>query len=253
MRNIAIRLSYKGTCYHGWQRQKNAVTVQETLEEALSRVCGEEIKVTGCGRTDAGVHALCYCANFNTSSGIPENRLHLAVNAILPRDISVTGAVTAGEDFNSILSCVGKEYTYKIYNARVRNPFYEDLAFFYPQPLDCDIMARSAKAFVGTHDFRAVRSVGTETKTTIRTVRYFEVDRCGDIIELKVCADGFLYNMARAMVGTLIYASMGKISPEEIPELLKMGDRTAMGPTAPPQGLYMSRVWYEGAPGTLMG
>lgn len=252
MRNIAIKLSYKGTCYHGWQRQKNAKTVQETLENALTGVCGEKIKVTGCGRTDAGVHALCYCANFKTSSRIPDDRLHLAVNSLLPPDISVSGAVTAEDEFNSILSCVKKEYTYKIYNTRVRNPFYENFTLFYPQALDCDIMSQAANAFIGTHDFRAVRSVGTETKTTVRTVYYFEIERQGDMIILRVCADGFLYNMARAMVGSLIYASLGKLSPDEIPRLLEKGDRTLMGPTAPPQGLYMSRVWYRGVVGELM-
>ena len=252
MRNIALRLSYKGTCYHGWQQQKNAVTVQEILQNALSRVCSEQIKVTGCGRTDAGVHALCYCANFKTNSKIPVDRLHLAVNALLPPDISVSGAVIAPDDFNAILSCIKKEYTYKIYNARIRDPFTQNLAWFYPQPLDCDIMAQAAAAFVGTKDFKAVRSVGTETKTTVRTVHYYDVRRQGDLILLRVCADGFLYNMARAMAGTLIYASMGKLNPQEIANILKTGDRRLTGPTVPPQGLYMSRVWYEGVIGKMM-
>lgn len=252
MRNIALKLSYNGTCYHGWQRQKNAISVQETLENALSSVFCEKIKVTGCGRTDAGVHALCYCANFKTSRMIPDDRIHLAVNSLLPPDISVSGAVTAEDNFNAILSCIKKEYTYKIYNARVRNPFYENFAFFYPQALNCDIMLQAAEAFIGTHDFRAVRSVGTETKSTVRTVYYFETERKSDMIILRVCADGFLYNMARALVGTLIYASLGKISPKEIPRLMIKGDRKLMGPTAPPQGLYMSKVWYKGVVGELM-
>lgn len=252
MRNIALRLSYNGTAYHGWQRQKNDLTVQEVLEKALSDLTGEETKVVGCGRTDAGVHALSYCANFKTSSSIPDDRIHLAVNALLPPDMSVNGALTAEEDFNAILSCEKKEYTYKILNSRVRNPFCENFAFFYPQPLDCDIISEAARAFVGTHDFRAVRSVGTETKTTVRTVHYFEAERQGDMIVLRVCADGFLYNMARAMAGSLIYASLGKISPKDIPRLLERGDRKLMGPTAPPQGLYMSKVWYKGVVGELM-
>lgn len=252
MRNIALRLSYKGTCYHGWQQQKNAATVQETLQDALSKVCAEKVKVTGCGRTDAGVHALCYCANFKTNSKIPVDRLHLAVNALLPPDISVSDAVIAEDDFNAIRSCTKKEYTYKIYNARIRDPFAENLAWFYPQPLDCEIMAQAAGAFVGTKDFKAVRSAGTETKTTVRTVHYYDVQRQGDFILLRVCADGFLYNMARAMAGTLIYASMGKFAPQGITNLLKMGDRRLTGPTVPPQGLYMSRVWYEGIIGKMM-
>lgn len=252
MKNIAIRLSYNGTAYHGWQKQENAVTVQEVLQSALSKICDEEIKVTGCGRTDAGVHAIQYCANFRTQARIPVERLPLAVNALLPGDISVSDAVIAPEDFNAILSCVKKEYTYKIYNARIRSPFYQQFAWFYPQKLNCDIMAQAARTFVGTKDFKAVRSVGTQTKTTVRTVHYYDVSRQGDLITLKVCADGFLYNMVRAMTGTLIYASMGKILPSEIPELLEIGDRRLTGPTVPPQGLYMSRVWYLGNVGKMM-
>ena len=252
MRNIALRLAYSGTNYHGWQAQKNAVTVQETLENTLSQVCGERIKVTGCGRTDAGVHALKYCANFKTESGIPIDRFSLAVNSRLPRDISVTDATVAPDDFNAILSCEKKEYTYKIYNSRIRNPFYENYSYFYPQTLDESLMAEAAAEFVGTHDFAAVRSVGTETKTTVRTVFHYDVLRDGNLIVLRVCADGFLYNMARAMAGTLVYVSMGKIKPGEIQALLEKGDRRLTGPTVPSQGLYLSRIWYDGQVGKMM-
>lgn len=252
MRNIALRLMYSGTNYHGWQTQKNAVTVQETLENALTGICEESIRVTGCGRTDAGVHALKYCVNFKTASRIPADRLPLAVNSILPRDISVTAAVDAPEEFNAILSCKKKEYTYKIYNSKIRNPFYEHYSYFYPQALDEILMGEAAARFVGTHDFAAVRSVGTQTRTTVRTIFDFDVERDGDFVILRVSADGFLYNMARAMAGTLIYVSMGKIRPEEIRPLLKTGDRRLTGPTVPPQGLYLSRIWYDGIVGEIM-
>ena len=243
-RNIALRLQYDGTAYHGWQVQKTDITVAETLERALTKVCGEPIKVVGCGRTDAGVHAKRYCANFRTDCTIPIDRVPLAVNARLPADIAVVDAVTAPEDFNAIGSCIQKEYVYQIYNSRIRNAFLVDRVWFYPKKLDESVMQRAASHFVGTHDFACVRSVGTETKTTVRTVHYFDITRQGDMISCRVCADGFLYNMVRAMVGTCVYASEGKLSPEDIPALLEGRNRTDAGPTAPPQGLYMTNLWY---------
>ena len=245
MRNIAIFLTYLGTAYHGWQVQKTQVTVGQTVETAVSMVVGHPVHVTGCGRTDAGVHARCYVANFRTTSAIPTERLPYALNTHLPEDIVVTGAREVHEDFNAIGSCVRKEYTYRIFNSRIRDPFYVNRAWFYPKRLDERIMQEAASQFVGTHDFAAVRSVGTETKSTVRTVYYYEVERLGDLIELRVCANGFLYNMARAMAGTVVYAAEGKIRPEEIGAILQSGDRTAAGPTVPPGGLYMTKLWYD--------
>ena len=244
-RNIALRLSYTGTAYHGWQVQKNAVSVAETLEKALSFVVNHPVKVTGAGRTDAGVHARTYVANFRTTSAIPLERLPLAVNTRLPDDIVVSKATLVPDDFNAIGSCLKKEYTYRIYNSRIRDPFYVNRVWFYPRHLDESIMAAAAAQFVGTHDFAAVRSVGTETRTTVRTVHYFDIERKGQIIDCRVCADGFLYNMVRAMVGTCIYAAEGKLAPEDIPDILSSSNRTLAGPTAPPDGLYMTNLWYD--------
>ena len=209
MRNIALKLMYNGTAYHGWQVQKTQATVAETLERAITALCGEPIKVTGCGRTDAGVHAERYVANFRTRSSIPCDRFPLAANG------------------------------------RIRNPFYVHRAYFYPKQLDEAVMDRAARAFEGTHDFRAVRSVGTETRTTVRTVHYCRVTRRGDLLELKVCANGFLYNMVRAITGTVLYAAEGKLTAEDIPAILASGNRTLAGPTVPPGGLYLTRLWYE--------
>ncbi|MBE6924750.1 MAG: tRNA pseudouridine(38-40) synthase TruA [Ruminococcaceae bacterium] len=245
MRNIALCITYLGTAYHGWQMQKNLATVQETLERAVAMVVAHKVHITGCGRTDAGVHAKCYVANFKTFSTIPTDRLPYALNTHLPVDIVVTKAFDVHEDFNAIGSCVKKEYTYTIYNSRVRDPFYVNRAWFYPKPLDEKIMQQAADQFVGTHDFAAVRSVGTEVKSTIRTVYYYNVERLGNLIQLKVCANGFLYNMARAMAGTVVYAAEGKILPEQIGQILKSGNRTAAGPTVPPGGLYMTHLWYD--------
>ncbi|MDE6880858.1 MAG: tRNA pseudouridine(38-40) synthase TruA [Oscillospiraceae bacterium] len=245
MRNIALKLMYNGAAYHGWQVQKTQATVAETLEKALASICGGRVKVTGCGRTDAGVHAERYVANFRTQSRIPCDRLPLAVNTRLPEDIAVREALEVPEDFNAIGSCRKKEYTYRIFNSRIHNPFYVDRAYFYPKRLDEAVMDRAARAFEGTHDFRAVRSVGTETRTTVRTIYYCYVTRNGDLLELKVCANGFLYNMVRAITGTALYAAQGKLAPEDIPAILSSGNRTLAGPTVPPGGLYMTRLWYE--------
>ena len=245
MRNIALRLKYDGSRYHGWQVQKTEISVAQTLEEALEKVCGHKIKLTGCGRTDAGVHALRYCANFKTDCTIPVDRVPLAVNTRLPGDIAVVDAVEAPEDFNAIGSCIKKEYIYKILNSPIRDPFLDKRVCFYPQRLDMEQMKAAAAAFVGTHDFKAVRSLGTETKTTVRTVHWCKAEKEEDIITISICADGFLYNMCRAMVGTMVYASYGKLKPEEIPQLLEIGDRRLTGPTMPPQGLYLNRIWYD--------
>jgi tRNA pseudouridine38-40 synthase len=253
MKNIALRLRYAGSRYHGWQVQKNDITVEQTLEEALARVCGHPVKTVGCGRTDAGVHAMSYCANFHSDTRIPLDRLPLAVNAQLPDDIAVLEAVEAPEDFNAIGSCIKKEYVYKILNSNIRDPFLQNRVCFYPQHLDMELMQRAGRAFEGTHDFKAVRSEGTQTKTTVRTVYWCRAEKEGDLITIAICANGFLYNMCRAMVGTMVYASYGKLVPEDIPRLLEIGDRRLTGPTMPPQGLYLNRLWYEGNVGEMMG
>ncbi len=245
MRNIALFLRYDGTAYHGWQVQKTERTVAQTMEQAAEKIVGHSVHMTGCGRTDAGVHARVYVANFRTDSRIPTERLPLALNSRLPDDIAVYDAREVPERFNAIGSCARKEYTYQIYNSRLRDPFYVNRAWFYPRRLDEAVLQRAAQQFVGTHDFAAVRSVGTQVRSTVRTVYYFEVERKGDLLLFRVCADGFLYNMARAMVGTAVYAAEGKIDPDSIGALLEAGNRTAAGPTVPACGLAMTRLWYD--------
>lgn len=245
MRNVAMKLMYNGTAYHGWQVQKTEVTVAETLENALAKICGERVHLTGCGRTDAGVHAEAYVANFRTDSRIPTDRLPFAVNTHTPEDIVVREAYEVPMDFNAVTSCIKKEYTYRIFNSRIKNPFYVNRAYFYPKHLDEELMDRAARAFEGTHDFAAVRSLGTDVKSTVRTIHYCYVNRNEDLLELKVCANGFLYNMVRAITGTVLYAAEGKLTPEDIPIILQSGNRTLAGPTVPPGGLYLTRLWYE--------
>ena len=232
MRNIALVLMYNGTAYHGWQVQKTETSVAQTLEKGLSMVCGHPVKVIGCGRTDAGVHAEHYVANFRTDSRIPLDRLPFAVNTHIPEDIAVKAAFEVADDFNAI-------------GSRIKNPFYVNRAYFYPKKLDETVMDRAARMFEGTHDFAAVRSVGTNVRSTVRTIYYCRVTRNEELLELKVCADGFLYNMVRAITGTVLYAAEGKLTPEDIPVILDSGNRTLAGPTAPPGGLYLTRVWYN--------
>jgi len=253
MKNIAVRLMFDGKRYHGWQVQKSDITIAGTIEDTLSKLCEHPVKVHGCGRTDAGVHAERYCFNFKSTTNIPPDRLPLALNSLLPNDISVLNAIYAPDDFDANLSCIKKEYTYRIFNERIRNPFLSDRVYFYPQKIDISLMQSAAKFFVGTLDFASVRSMGTETKTTVRTVYWYEIEETGNsIIEMRACADGFLYNMARAMVGTLLYVSEGKIVPDELPGLMKEKNRSLTGPTVPAGGLYLTRIWYDGKVGEMM-
>ena len=245
MRNIALTLQYLGTAYHGWQVQKTVTTVGQTLEEAAAAVVGHPVHMTGCGRTDAGVHARVYVANFRTTARIPCDRLPYALNTHLPEDIVVTNAMEVHDDFNAIGSCVRKEYTYLIYNSGIRDPFYVNRAWFYPKHLDETVMQRAADCFVGTHDFAAVRSVGTDVKSTVRTVYYYKIEREGDLISLRVCANGFLYNMVRILVGTMLRVAQGKFQPEDMPKILAAMDRNKAGPTAPACGLCLDKVFYD--------
>jgi tRNA pseudouridine38-40 synthase len=228
------------------------MTVAGPLKAAVRKVCPDAGPITGCSRTDAGVHALRYCASFETRSSIPAGRLPRAVGSHLPPDISVSDAVLAPEGFNAILSCEKKEYVYKIYSAKARDPFLNKRALFYSRAPDVDKMRRAAALFVGTRDFAAARSAGSATRTTVRTVHRCEVGQSGPEITISICADGFLYNMARTIAGTLIYVSEGKIAPDEIPALMDTRDRRRLGPTAPPEGLYLSRLWYGGDVGEMM-
>ena len=242
--NIRLTLNYMGTAYHGWQRQQNAVTVQQTLEDAFASLTGTHTPFVGCGRTDAGVHARGYVANTRAETGIPMEKLPLALNARLPRDISVCGAEVVPEDFHAVFSCTAKEYTYTIQNGRVRDPFLNDRAMFLPAPLDVGRMRTCAAEFLGEHDFSAVRSLGSNVSTTVRTVYACEVTAQGDLISIRIKASGFLYNMARAMAGTLVYAGLHKLSPGDISDILRSGDRWLAGPTLEAGGLCMTGVWY---------
>lgn len=242
MMNYLLTLKYDGSRYHGWQRQENAVTVQQKVEEAVEKLFGEKVSVTGCSRTDTGVHANCFKCNFNTMKDIDCKKVVTGMNFFLPDDIAVFDSSIVSDDFNSRFDCKSKEYIYKIYNSNIRDPFYIDRALFYKFPLDENMLNVQAKDFIGTYDFSAFRSAGATTKTTVRTVMNAGVERNGDLVIFRVEADGFLYNMVRIMVGTLLYIAEGKIEKGTIPQIIASLDRVNAGKTASPEGLYLNKV-----------
>lgn len=247
--NIALILSYDGTNYHGWQIQKNGASVQETLTGAVARLLGQKVTVSGVGRTDAGVHARRYVANFRADCTIPMDRLPFALNAQLPEDIAVSGAAVVPERFDARFDCSRKEYAYYLYPSRLRDPFKSGRAYRYPYELDAARMQAGARHFVGKQDFAAVRSVGTPVKSTVRTIFHCEVEPCGEgMLRIRVCGDGFLYNMVRAIAGTLAYVGSGKLAPEDVRRILDSRDREAAGPTLPACGLFLNRLWYDHTP-----
>ena len=245
-RNIRISLAYDGTFYHGFQRQKNGLTVQECLETAIKKLTGEEVNIIGCGRTDAGVHAVNYTANFLSETKIPAEKLPLALNAYLPADIRVFSAEDAAESFHARFSATGKTYIYRIVTGNVYNVFLKNYSWFYPGDLNFNEMQKAAAHFVGTHDFKAFMATGSPRKTTIRTVKDLKLLEKGENeIEIEITADGFLYNMVRIIAGTLLYVGCGKIKAEEIPGIIASGDRTRAGITAPPEGLALKQTYYK--------
>lgn len=239
-----LTLRYIGTNYCGYQVQPNGTTVASVLQDAIEGLFGERLPVVGCSRTDAGVHAEMFCAHFCTESSIPCERIIPALNVRLPRDVAVTSCREVPSDFHARYSCLGKQYDYKILNARIRDPFWEKRALLCPTPLDSEKMDRAAQMFIGKHDFTAFCSTGGSVEDKTRTVSLAQVRRDGDLVTFSVAANGFLYNMVRIMVGTLLDAAAGKIQPEDIPEILSSGDRSRAGQTAPAHGLYLVKVCY---------
>ena len=243
-RNVKLTIMYDGTFYHGFQRQKNGITIQQCLEEAIKKITSEESTVTGCGRTDAGVHALNYTANFFTSSPISSERLPFALNAMLPDDIRVFGAEDAEPDFHARYSAKEKTYAYKIVNLPFSNVFLSKYSWFYPGKLDIEKMKKCAGYIVGKHDFASFMAAGSPVLSTVRTISSLEIWEKDGIIDIEVTADGFLYNMVRIIVGTLVYAGCGKIDPEETEDIILSRSRVRAGVTAPPEGLRLKEVIY---------
>lgn len=244
--NIRLILQYDGTRYSGWQKQSNQITVQSVVEDALSKLLGTNIDIIGCSRTDSGVHALCYNANFFAETTIPPEKISYAVNPLLPEDIVVTKSCLVEDNFHARYDAISKTYKYLIYTSPQKNPLLNNRAWHIKKELDIEKMQKAATYIQGTHEYDAFRAQGGYAKTTTRTVFYTEVKQepLPNLISIEVCGDGFLYNMVRIIAGTLAYVGLGKISPEDIPNIIKLKDRKKAGITAPPYGLYLYNVSY---------
>ena len=245
MRRLLVTIRYDGSQYHGWQVQKNATSVQSVVQDALQQVLQSRLDIHGCSRTDAGVHAREYCFHFDTDHIIKPDHLILAMNRNLPDDIAVSDCRQVSGDFHARYSCVAKQYVYQIYNGRFRDPFHDRGWYFYPYQMDVERMNEAAQHFLGRHDFIGFCSVGGKMHDTVRTVSEARVERDGDEVRFCVTADGFLYNMVRIMTGTLLSVAQGKIQPDEMPGLIASCSRARAGVTAPANGLWLNRVFYE--------
>ncbi len=246
-----MKLRYVGTDFCGSQIQPNVRTVQGVLNDAFEHLFGVKCKVTSCSRTDSGVHARAASLTVELPDGttpIPAEKLPLAVSPLLPSDVAVFDACVRPDDFHVRHDVKEKEYVYLVHNGAVRDPFMHHRAWFYPTLIDDDGIEKMEAALpylLGEHDFAAFMAQGSPVATTVRTLTHFEIVREGETLRFTVRGDGFLYNMVRILVGTLIEVATGRIAPEELPSVLASGDRRRAGMTAPPDGLYLNRVFYD--------
>jgi len=245
MRNIRLLLEYDGARYHGWQRQKNALTIQEVLEAALGKLTGEAVKVMGSGRTDAGVHARGQAANFHTLSHIPLKAFHEGLNSMLPYDIAVLEAEEAPPDFHARKSARAKTYEYRILNRPSRSPLNHRYAWWISDPLDLEAMDQAAQALMGRHDFTAFQASGGGVKNPVREVFSSQWRReMGDGLIYSITANGFLRGMVRSLVGTMAAIGREKFPSGHLQQVLESRERRRAGLTAPAQGLYLRQVEY---------
>ncbi|NLD49091.1 MAG: tRNA pseudouridine(38-40) synthase TruA [Clostridiaceae bacterium] len=244
MINIKLTIEYDGSNYHGWQSQTNAVSVQETIEKAVLGLTGEKITLTGASRTDFGVHAFGQTANFITSSSIPPDRFSYALNRMLPNDIVIKRSEEVSLDFHSRYWAKGKKYRYLVYNSNFPSAILRNRAFHVSHNLCVERMKKAAECLTGTHDFSSFKASGSSVKTSVRTITGVSFDKNEDIISFEISGDGFLYNMVRIIVGTLVDVGIGRIEPGNMAEILKECDRRKAGRTAPACGLYLVEVYY---------
>lgn len=245
---LLLKLAYLGTRYCGYQVQKNAVSIQEKIQDCIEAVYSNRYNVTGCSRTDSGVHARCFYCTVDAGDDcykIPIASVPVVLNKYLPEDISVTEAFLVDDSFHPRYNVKYKEYEYLILNSKIRDPFYGDRAYRVAFPLDVEKMDRAAKKICGRHDFKAFMAAGSSVQDTVRNVIDCTVSRNGNLVSIKISADGFLYNMVRIIAGTLIDVSCGKIEEDRIEEIIASCDRSMAGFTAPPCGLYLNRVVYQ--------
>lgn len=245
IRNIKLIIEYDGTNYSGWQSQKGRfVTLQETIENAIKEIVKEDIELIGCSRTDAGVHAKGFVANFLTNSKIPGDKFKYAINDRLPEDIVIINSQEVDLEFHSRYSCKSKRYIYKILNTEWPSPINRYYTYHIKNKLNINEMNEAAKHFEGTHDFSSFKNIGSSVKTSVRTIFESKVYKDNDIIYISITGDGFLYNMVRIITGTLIEVGIGKRKPQDINYILQAKDRKMAGISVPPTGLFLDRVFY---------
>lgn len=245
MRNIKLIISYDGTNYAGWQSQANAKTVQQALESALKKITGRSVRAKASGRTDSGVHARYQVVNFRTKSGLSLQRIKDALNSLLPEDILINSAEEAHADFDAQRCAASKHYRYTVTTSSFVDPFIRHFVARFSYPLDLRTMRKAAARLVGRHDFKAFQASGSIEKNTVRTIKKISIERKGDLLYIDIWADGFLYNMARTIAGTLLEIGRGKLPECRTYEILKTRSRPLAGPTAPAKGLCLMKVGYK--------
>jgi tRNA pseudouridine38-40 synthase len=253
-RNIKLVIQYDGTRYHGWQKQIDAISIQEVIQAALIKMTGEQICLISSGRTDSGVHALAQVANFHTNSKIPPKGFIKGLNSLLPEDIAIVDALEVSPGFHSIRDSICKVYDYHLLASATKSPFWHNRAWVLKYSLDFPSMKKALAALVGTHDFRAFKASGSEVKSNIRTIYFCEIRQiteetfppfAGSHYIFTVAANGFLRYMVRNIVGLLVQIGLGKGSYQDMANVIASKNRSLAGITAPPQGLYLKQVYYN--------
>ena len=244
MNNIKLTIEYDGTNYYGWQRQKDKISIQEAIEQAIASITKENSEVIGSSRTDAGVHAKGFVANFKTNSSVPPNRFREALNTKLPDDIVIIKSEAVNDEFHARYNAKGKTYEYNLLNTEAPSALLRNYSYHPKYDLNVEAMKEAAKYFIGTHDFIAFRSQGSSVKGTVRTIFDLKVEEKDEIIKISVTGDGFLYNMVRIIVWTLIEVGRGKTKPEDIKEIILKKDRKLAGFCVPAKGLFLKEVYY---------
>lgn len=240
-----LKIAYLGTAYCGWQVQKNGVSVQQTVQTSLQKLLGSRPALTGCSRTDSGVHANAFYCHFNGGENIPNKGLVAGLNTLLPGDIAALDCFDVPPDFHARYSALGKNYIYKIYESPTPSPFLNGRVLWLKNGVDLEKMNAACAELVGTHNFKSFCAAGSTVQSTVRTVQSCFAERQGGLLTFSVTANGFLYNMVRIMVGTVLQAANSKLPPEQIKQIIARENRAAAGKTAPACGLYLNRVFYN--------
>ena len=244
MRNIKLTIEYDGKKFGGWQKQPTKLNIQGEIEKAIKEITGEDVTLNASGRTDSGVHSLGQVANFKTNSNIEIEKIAIAINSKLKKSIVIKKAEEVDQNFHARYNCKGKKYRYIINNSQQGTAIYRDLEYHIPQKLDIEKMKQAIKHFEGEHDFKGFKASGTSNKSSIRTIYKAEVKQEGERIIIELTGNGFMYNMVRIISGTLVEVGLGKIKPEEIPNIIQSKDRNKAGKTLPAHGLYLAEVYY---------